>query len=54
MEKSKTLDTTKETVKNSNGDWGGTSCPWWIFGNKKSADNDLKEQFEIVDNEAKD
>lgn len=25
------------------------SCPWWIFGNKKSAAKDLKKRFEVVD-----
>lgn len=25
------------------------SCPWWILGNEKSADKDLKSKFEIVD-----
>lgn len=37
-----------EQVKN-NGDWGGGSCPFWIFGNEESANADLKDKFEIVD-----
>lgn len=51
MEKSKKINTNEkstEQVKN-NGDWGGSSCPIWILGNENSADNDLKEKFEIVD-----
>lgn len=32
----------------------GTSCPFWFFGNEDSADNDLKEKFEVVDDEKKD
>lgn len=40
-----------ERVKNDT--WGG-SCPWWIFGDEKSADNDLKGKFEVVEDEPKD
>lgn len=29
-------------------------CPWWIFGDENSADNDLKEKFEVVDEENQD
>lgn len=32
----------------------GINCPWWIFGDKNSADNDLKEKFEVVDEENQD
>lgn len=33
---------------------GGASCPIWFFGNEKSADNDLKGKFEVVDEKDKD
>lgn len=55
MEKSKTIDLSNrpkdESVKADN-TWG-SSCPIWIFGNGDSADNDLKEKFEVVDDEKK-
>lgn len=54
MEKSKTLNSTKETINNLNGDWGGGGCSFWIFGDEKSADNDLKDKFDIVEDEKKD
>ena len=51
MENSKKINTAKgplqdERVKNT---IGGASCPFWIFGNKNSADKDLQGKFEIVD-----
>ena len=54
MEKAEKVNPTKgadERVKN--GTWT-PSCPWWIFGDKDSADKDLKEKFEVVDDEKKD
>lgn len=27
----------------------GTHCPFWFFADEKSADKDLKQMFEIVD-----
>lgn len=56
MEKSKEVNSTKEHLQDERvkSDWGGSSCPWWIFGNKQSADNDLKGKFEVVDDEPKD
>lgn len=54
MEKSEKIDFSNrpkdEDVKNT---WGA-GCPVWIFGNEKSADKDMKEKFEIVDDETKD
>lgn len=50
MEKSKKADSTKRTEERR-GIIGG--CPFWFFGNKKSSDNDLKEKFEIIDEEDK-
>lgn len=56
MEKTKTIDFSNrpkdESVKNDN-TWGA-GCPWWIFGDEKSADADMKEKFNIVDDEKKD
>ena len=48
MEETKTNVTAKGTEE-QRGDIGG--CPWWIFGDDDSADNDLKQKFEIVDDE---
>ena len=54
MEKAKKIDISNrpndEQVKNT---WG-SSCPIWIFGDEKSADTDMKEKFNIVDDEKKD
>lgn len=27
---------------------GGAGCPYWFFGDEKSADKDLKKHFTIV------
>lgn len=55
MEKTKTVNTNKNTsderVKN---DTWGAGCPFWFFGNKDSADNDLKDRFVVVDDKTKD
>lgn len=54
MEKTKTANPNEkpnERVKNT---IGGAHCPIWIFGDEKSADNDLKGKFEVVDDEPKD
>lgn len=48
MEETKTIDFSNRPKDQKNG-IGGASCPIWIFGNEKSADNDLRGKFEIVD-----
>lgn len=51
MEKSKTLNPNEkpnERVKNTS---GGSGCPFWIFGDKDSANNDLNKKFEIIEDE---
>ena len=55
MEKAKAIDFSNRPADNEvrNG-IGGSSCPIWIFGNEDSADNDLKEKFEVIDDEKKD
>ena len=47
MEDAKKIDFSErpKDAKNVN-----PSCPVWIFGNEDSADNDLKEKFEVVEN----
>lgn len=54
MEKSEKIDISNrpndEQVKNT---WGA-GCSFWIFGNEKSADNDIKDKFDIIDDEKKD
>lgn len=51
MEETKKTNTAKEVVV---GTADVPGCPWWIFADKNSADNDLKEKFEIVEDEKKD
>lgn len=51
MEKTKKVDTTKEVIV---GTTDIPSCPWWIFADKNSADNDLKDKFDIIEDEKKD
>lgn len=54
MEKSEKVNSAKEADERVRNDWGGAHCPFWFFGNKDSAKNDLKNKFEIVDDEKKD
>ncbi len=54
MEKAKTANLANRFISFVRNLIGGSSCPWWIFANKKSADNDLKDKFEVVDDETKD
>lgn len=49
MEDAKKIDFSDRPKEVKNG-IGGAGCPWWIFGNEDSADNDLKEKFEVVEN----
>lgn len=53
MEKSKKIDVSNRPTEKGKSGIGGASCPVWIFGDEKSADNDLKEKFNIVDDEEK-
>lgn len=54
MEKTKKTNLTEEVISKTDGGEGwGAGCPFWIIGDEKSADADLKEKFEIV-NEKKD
>ena len=48
MEETKT--THSSTVKEEQRE-GSPGCALWIFGDADSADNDLKQKFEIVDDE---
>lgn len=50
MERAKKIDISERPIDVKNG-IGGASCPFWFFGNENSADNDLKEKFEVVDDE---
>lgn len=54
MENTKKTNPTKETDERVKNDTWGSGCPFWIFGDKDSADNDLKDKFEVVDDETKD
>lgn len=53
MEDAKKIDISGRPKEVKNDTWGA-SCPFWFFGNENSADNDLKEKFEVVDDEKKD
>lgn len=46
MEETKKANSAKDVVVGT-GDIPG--CPFWIFGNEESANTDLKDKFEIVD-----
>lgn len=48
MENTEKIDTSKRP-KDERG--LNPSCALWIFGDEKSADKDLKETFEVVDEE---
>lgn len=52
MEDAKKIDFSDRPKEVKGDTWGG-SCPVWIFGNEQSADSDLKEKFEVIDNEKK-
>ena len=57
MEDAKKIDISgrpaEEGVKHKDGT-NAPGCPFWFFGNEDSADNDLKEKFEVIDDEKKD
>ena len=53
MEKAKTIDFSNRKKKKKN-DTLIPGCPVWIFGDENSADTDMKEKFNIVDDEKKD
>lgn len=50
MENAKKIDIPERPTDVKNG-IGGASCPFWFFGNEESADNDLKDKVEVVDDE---
>lgn len=56
MEDAKKIDISgrpaDEEVKHKDGT-NAPGCPFWFFGNEDSADNDLKEKFEVIDDEKK-
>lgn len=53
MEDAKKIDFSSRP-KDEKNDINIPGCPFWFFGNEESADNDLKEKFEVVDDEKKD
>lgn len=52
MENTEKIDISKRPKGTRN--IGGAGCGFWILGNNDSADKDLKEKFEIVDEENQD
>lgn len=54
MEKTKKIDISDRPTNEKRNGVGGGSCPFLWFGDKKSADTDMKEKFNIVDDEKKD
>lgn len=54
MEKAKTIDISDRPVNEERNGIGGAHCSFWFFGDEKSADKDMKEKFEVVDDEKKD
>ena len=53
MEEAKKIDISGRP-KDEKNDINIPGCPFWFFGNEDSADNDLKEKFEVVNDEKKD
>ena len=57
MENAKKIDFSSrpkdEEIKHKDGT-NAPGCAFWFFGNEDSADKDLKEKFEVVDDEKKD
>lgn len=54
MEKAEKIDFSNRPKDTMNESGGMPHCPFWFFGNEDSADKDLKEKFEVVDDEKKD
>ena len=54
MEKSEKIDISGRPSNEERNGIGGAHCGFWIFGNEKSADNDMKDKFDIIDDEEKD
>lgn len=52
MENTEKIDITKRP-KNESGVNDIPGCPFWFFGDENSADKDLKEKFEVVNEENK-
>ena len=53
MEKAKTIDFSNRP-KDTKNDTLIPGCPLWLFGDKTSADMDMKERFNIIEYEKKD
>lgn len=51
MEETKANVICDKDVKTSGDDGWGSGCPFWFLGNEKSADADLKEKFEVAEDE---
>lgn len=47
------MDNIQKRPKDEKNTYGG-GCPFWFMGDEKSADKDLKDKFEIVDEENSD
>ena len=55
MEDAEKIDiSNRPSEKDAHEGIGGAGCPFWFFGDEKSADKDMKEKFNIVDDEKKD
>lgn len=57
MEDAEKIDiSNRPSEKDAHEGIGGAGCPFWFFGDEKSADKDMKEKFEVVgeDDEKKD
>lgn len=54
MEEAKKIDISNRPSNEERNGIGGSSCSFWFFGDEKSADTDMKEKFNIVDDEKKD
>lgn len=54
MEKAKTIDFSNRPSNEERNGVGGGSCPFLWFGDENSADADMKEKFNIIEDEKKD
>ena len=54
MEETKKIDISNRPSNEERNGIGGAGCPVWIFGDEKSADTDMKEKFNIIEDEKKD
>lgn len=51
MEKAEKVNINEKPTEQVKNGIGGSSCPFWFFGNEDSAKKDLDDKFEIVDDE---